>query len=780
MTRALPSPPSRSSASLSSGSTPSPVSARPRHVSQSDVDLTVDSQEDDDDSDVGSDLEAHDNQNEQGSDGDVSDSDLGDDDQSGDDLDDDDGEADTSGAQPTKRKRKRRAVPRVDDLDPVSMTKLKQWVTMFIRKYPDECYSSAREYLATRLWCHWCKKVVRVEKTSTVAKHPDGAKHQRHRTDPKHVQRVRNELHQRQLGRRETSASGTAPQILATTPVPAAADPPDEVRDGDISVRDPDKAQQRQTFLKMSVSAGLTRRQQEKVLPFAQTAGYDIGHLSNINRDQLTAVHTELRTNVTAILGGSAAPKMSIVFDGSTVKDDLIVALSRSMTEDVHLQQILIRGVMLGKSPASEALAQTVTAALSDLDIKFHNILAFITDNAPVNPAAIRLLRTVNCPAAIHIGCMSHILDRSGLKFATIYLKAFQANFNSVMSDESYARNMWVTLTGTQPPPGYSKTRWWSAWMTLCDIYKKWDQLPKFLQSTDKQLNENQHFVNLTTPLKTKEALATLQMEAAAVVSGGKRIVEFTYILEGDGLLVFRAFDLVQQLLEVARSTAYDFAEIQLVAKKMAAEKLLPSGAKSSDTKTTQLREDAWVSYGNACIKGAYDYIVRKFTADDKQATMHVMEAARICHPNMLTSLYSSCEVALKSGFELLVLVPLVSTQFLEALRGEFSRYWTQARLYKIAPVQLPKNRKIADPECMRRRLEDEALMSWWRSRRFDLPACTELFKMFCCLQPSSAAAERVFSLFGDLYRKDRRIALEDHVESSLMLNINDDRCLDD
>ena len=48
-----------------------------------------------------------------------------------------------------------------------------------------------------------------------------------------------------------------------------------------------------------------------------------------------------------------------------------------------------------------------------------------------------------------------------------------------------------------------------------------------------------------------------LKMELAAVVDAGEPFVKATYVLEGDGLLVFRAYSVLQALSEAAGRRYY-------------------------------------------------------------------------------------------------------------------------------------------------------------------------------------------------------------------------------
>ena len=70
--------------------------------------------------------------------------------------------------------------------------------------------------------------------------------------------------------------------------------------------------------------------------------------------------------------------------------------------------------------------------------------------------------------------------------------------------------------------------------------------------------------------------------------------------------------------------------------------------------------------------------------------------------------------------------------------------------------------------------ISDElAALEWWKLNATDLPLWSNAVKKVLTIQPSSAAAERVFSLlnsgFGDLQGN----SLKDYMEASIMLRYN-------
>ena len=63
--------------------------------------------------------------------------------------------------------------------------------------------------------------------------------------------------------------------------------------------------------------------------------------------------------------------------------------------------------------------------------------------------------------------------------------------------------------------------------------------------------------------------------------------------------------------------------------------------------------------------------------------------------------------------------------------------------------------------------------LPWWKATVQDLPCWAAAVQKMVLVQPSSAAAERVFSLLVTMFGDQQHEALEDYLEAALMLRIN-------
>ena len=63
--------------------------------------------------------------------------------------------------------------------------------------------------------------------------------------------------------------------------------------------------------------------------------------------------------------------------------------------------------------------------------------------------------------------------------------------------------------------------------------------------------------------------------------------------------------------------------------------------------------------------------------------------------------------------------------------------------------------------------------IGWWNGHKSNLPKWASAFKLLILVQPSSAAAERVFSLLTSSFTKQQESSLEDYIQLSIMLQYN-------
>ena len=220
-----------------------------------------------------------------------------------------------------------------------------------------------------------------------------------------------------------------------------------------------------------------------------------------------------------------------------------------------------------------------------------------------------------------------------------------------------------------------------------------------------------------------------LQIELAITVDAGEQFVKATYRLEGDGPLVFSAYEEIAAL-RVGISNEH-YPNMNAVAAKLS----------SNDSQKQHL-----LAYGKECVKPASDYFYRKFDEDLKVA-VSIFKCARYFDPGKIVELKPSC-----SDIDDLRVIPdLNSDVVLGGLKSELPKYMASA---DGVSMQLDK-------------------LLWWQNHASELPCWSNACRSVLVIQPSSAAAERVFSLLSNNFSDRQTRCLEDYIETSLMLQYN-------
>lgn len=223
---------------------------------------------------------------------------------------------------------------------------------------------------------------------------------------------------------------------------------------------------------------------------------------------------------------------------------------------------------------------------------------------------------------------------------------------------------------------------------------------------------------------------AHILIELAAVVDAGESFVKATYNLEGDGPLVFRCFETLSTL--AASIHVGHYPNVQAIAQKLA-------GASAANVQQ-------WVEYAKACIKPGLQYFLDKFS-NELSGSVAAFKAARFFLPQKVVELKPDA-----AAVDLLRAFPFLDKpSLLTGLKSELPAY-----LAKAADI---------DPET-------DPLI-WWKAHKVDLPCWSSAAADALLVQPSSAAAEHVFSMLKASLGPQQDTTLNDYIEISLMLQFN-------
>lgn len=137
------------------------------------------------------------------------------------------------------------------------------------------------------------------------------------------------------------------------------------------------------------------------------------------------------------------------------------------------------------------------------------------------------------------------------------------------------------------------------------------------------------------------------------------------------------------------------------------------------------------------------NYFLTKFT-EDLSDSVTAFKAARLFVPQKITEIQPD-----STAIDALAALPFLrDPSILSQLKAELPEY-----LVKAADVSA-----------------DMAPLEWWDRQEHSLPHWSASVRKTILIQPSSAAAERVFSLMKASFNRSRDRALQDYIEASLIL----------
>jgi hypothetical protein len=420
---------------------------------------------------------------------------------------------------------------------------------------------------------------------------------------------------------------------------------------------------------------------------------------------------------------------VAVIFDGTSRLGEALVVVLRFMDLDSWSpQQRLVRMQLLAKSMCGDEIArELISIPSTELGIPGAKLLASMRDRASTNNVAMRTMKVVY-PHLLDIGCYSHTIDHVGEKFVTPNLDEFGKEWVGIFSHSHKARLLWRERTGRSMAT-YSETRWWSRWEVLKQAMLYFGDIEPFLHENEvAPAYKGRVLAILNDPQKKSR----FQVKLAVVIDVGEQFVKATYSLEGDGPLVFTCFE-VLSAVDASIHTSH-----------------LPNTSAVIEHLSTipriAISSQQWLAYARKCVEPGLNYFHKKFT-DELSGTVAAFKAARLFLPHKVDEMKPDA-----SAIDALRAFPFLDDiTVLDGLKQELPSYLAKAA--DVSPSIEP--------------------LPWWKNNAEDLPSWSKAVCKVALVQPSSAAAERVFSLLQCSFGPQQDLSLQDYIECSLMLQYN-------
>ena len=214
------------------------------------------------------------------------------------------------------------------------------------------------------------------------------------------------------------------------------------------------------------------------------------------------------------------------------------------------------------------------------------------------------------------------------------------------------------------------------------------------------------------------ELFTDQQKKLAAIIDGGENFVKARYNLEGDGPLVFECYEILTALT-AGIHTAY-YPNLEAVARTLCG------------GQAVSLQQ--WIEYDKSCLKSGLDYFHDKFK-NDLSTSVEAFKAAQLFVPSKMMEMQ----------------ITAVEVDTFEA----FPFLNNSSSLHNL------KSGKATGVSA------DVDTWSWWQTHSAELPHWSATVRDVVLVQPSSAAAERIFSLLKASFNNSRivlyRIMLSYH-----------------
>lgn len=243
---------------------------------------------------------------------------------------------------------------------------------------------------------------------------------------------------------------------------------------------------------------------------------------------------------------------ITFVFDGTTRLGEAVNVVVRFCPSDFNaIQQRLVNFTTLKKHLNGNELGRHLMDVLRELHIPYEQVVGSSRDSCATNGAGLRVIKPF-LPSMMDVLCYSHMLQGTGSRLQFKSLDTFLTPFITLQT-MAIVKSLWKEIVGTSMK-GYSHIRWWSRWELMKDLATAFGSvLDQFVAQLIARDIAEETTKKLKAVLDSPDQRSTLELELA-VAMDLEPLVKATYLLEGDGLCLLKAYDVVEDLRKLGRS----------------------------------------------------------------------------------------------------------------------------------------------------------------------------------------------------------------------------------
>lgn len=235
-----------------------------------------------------------------------------------------------------------------------------------------------------------------------------------------------------------------------------------------------------------------------------------------------------------------------VIFDGTCRLGECISVLLRWCRSDFSATEQRLVALRTTKThmDGDQLGALLVTVLLGGCQLAASDIVCLARDSCATNGKAYNNIRSVLIEAE-SIMCLSHTLSHCGEHVKLPVLDEFMTPWLSLVEHHPTARTLWKAHTKSAMK-GFSTTRWCSREEVSNEIATNFGVLKGYIDTLVEEEVGDKHTKKLKEIVDTKAT--ALELELACNLDL-QPIISTCYTLEGDGLVILLARDMIDSLL---------------------------------------------------------------------------------------------------------------------------------------------------------------------------------------------------------------------------------------
>jgi hypothetical protein len=263
-----------------------------------------------------------------------------------------------------------------------------------------------------------------------------------------------------------------------------------------------------------------------------------------------------------------------VIYDGTTRVDGVFCIVLRFVKTDFTIVQKLATLDRYLKNADHENLVGAVVRGLCKYEIKTGRIfgvdedgefepgqiIGFQRDRCSVNIAAGDYLKRIYVSAK-DLGCLSHTLTHIGDHCRQPRLKKFIEDLIGMMNASggvNKASSHWYHIFGRRwRNPG--NTRWWARFELIIFLHNKlrWNQFIEFINTSSEE-DSGAFLRRLKLTMSDPIAVSYIKLEISVISIVCKKIIQVSYVLEGDGPCGIIAYDCIMSIFHHLNDHCHD------------------------------------------------------------------------------------------------------------------------------------------------------------------------------------------------------------------------------